>query len=406
MSEETILMKGTAPPAEDEPGKPGDQKFAPAAGAPIRGAWDWLWGRPSWDQAQDRIVHQFALAAQELREPAELHAQFVACAGRLAEAERVELLQDQGPGRPVSVVATWPPEFRVSAALQPKPAAGSAPAALDGRPLNSDEFQAFTDSHGRGRSSLLLVPMRCGGGLMGTLKIWAKLDKKRTWHPKLVRKLTILATLAGACERALKSARLTDIAIARDPVTGLQSAQFLGAYLAQALDPETPRYSSMVLICIGLSRLPRIRDEHGAEVVDAMLQRVARTIVQTVRGSDIVARHDDRIVIALGGAKLADALKVARSVEHAIFEAGVVSAVSFRLSSAIGIAAFPDHAHDAESLLEAVFSAQEMAKQSRRDRIHLAIGKTKSPMAIYEPVDTEASPTPNGSYDYERTFDP
>ncbi len=190
----------------------------------------------------------------------------------------------------------------------------------------------------------------------------------------MMRKLTVLTSMGAAAERALRSSRKTDLAVARDPVTGLQNTHFMAAYLTHALDLEASPPKPVSLLCVGISKLQRIGEEHGSEMVDAILQCAAQSVVQTVRQSDIVARHDDRIVVALLSSSVADALRVARSVQHAIFEAGVASAVSFKLTCSVGVAGFPEHAHDAESLLDAVFAAYETARQTRKERVSLPPG--------------------------------
>ncbi len=76
-------------------------------GRAARGSWFWLSRMLRGAGEEDRLLHEFALLLQEVREPSEIHSELVACAGKLALAERVELLQDQGPGRPVRLLARW-----------------------------------------------------------------------------------------------------------------------------------------------------------------------------------------------------------------------------------------------------------------------------------------------------------
>jgi diguanylate cyclase len=86
-----------------------------------------------------------------------------------------------------------------------------------------------------------------------------------------------------------------------DPLTGLYNRRGLNAALAAVLPHATPQ-QSVAMYMMDLDGFKPVNDQHGHDVGDELLERIAERLRHTVRGSDIVARvgGDEFVVVATG----------------------------------------------------------------------------------------------------------
>ena len=222
-----------------------------------------------------------------------------------------------------------------------------------------------------GSHPVLTIPLRFGGRHVGSLRL--AIDRRR-WTDRQRQQLEALAALAAAAELA-RSARPAGWATFRrripcDSVTGLPTAAFLDAHLAQALALTKRRKESLTLLAVSIDGLDRLRDRDGPEFAGMALGLAARAVAGTLRASDLVVRLDgDRLVAVLPGAGKTDAIRVGEVIRRAVAEAGIASSVPTTLTASIGIATFPDDAHTPRGLLTACEQAlQEGAKSNRHSR--------------------------------------
>jgi diguanylate cyclase (GGDEF)-like protein len=283
------------------------------------------------------VVPEYVELTRGLRTVSEMRQALVRVAFRLSEAKRVELDVYDGPEGVARRVATWPPP-------------GSAEWQGD---LEDSAYDATEVG------SPLCLSLRFGGRSHGTLRLIP--GRRRRWPSRLIRRLTAVCALAGAVERI--SGPAGDDDAARDPVTGAFNAAFLSAFLTQAVAQARRRGEPLSVLCAGADWLEGVREEHGTEIADSAVRRMARAMAATLRASDVVARLDDgRLIALLPAAALADAMRVAESVRRAIIEAGLTAATPAPLTSSIGVAAYPDHAADAGHLLAAAREALARAR--------------------------------------------
>ncbi len=221
-----------------------------------------------------------------------------------------------------------------------------------------------------GSAAGLLVPLRFAGRRLGLLRVVPR--RPRPWPRALARRLEALAAMAAAAELALGAAldaldevepRASGAGLVRDPATGLHSASFLDAYLAQALALSRRRREPLALIVIEPDGLEAVRDRDGPEFADSALDLAGRAVTGTLRSSDLVARLDrDRLAAVLPGAARPDAHRLAGLLGDAIAEAGIASATDPPLTATLGVAGFPDDASDAASLRLAAVEALALAR--------------------------------------------
>ena len=121
-----------------------------------------------------------------------------------------------------------------------------------------------------------------------------------------------------------------------------RDAPFLRAFLPYALAQARRRHEPLSLFYVSVDRLAAIRELHGPEIAAAAVERVAETMVQALRASDVVARLDDgRLIAVLPYADHEDAPAVAEAVRAAIASSGVASRTMPVLTASIGVASYP-----------------------------------------------------------------
>ena len=320
---------------------------------------------------EERILQEFLEFVQDSRDPVKIQGELTASAGRIAGARRVQLFEHVGMGNPPRLIATWPFPSRILGQKKSDDTNAKLYAGSKARFSGDDSIDSGR-ALGEG-SSALSLPLRSGGQLIGMLRVDGMKRGRSGWTPAIVRRLSILCALAAAATQSLKSSRLTDAATARDPATGLHNANFLAALLSYSLAADNPTRRKFSLLALSIDQINRIRDELGSVIEPTVLQNAARTLVRTLRASDVTARYDtDRFVAVLTGAETINAVKVAESIRHAVAEAGVATAIPFRLSCSIGVAGFPEHADQADDLLDTAFKALDIAVKQGGDRVVVA----------------------------------
>ena len=159
---------------------------------------------------------------------------------------------------------------------------------------------------------------------------------------------------------------LTDAA-RRDPLTELYNRRGFEEVFEVELERARRASGALSLIVGDLDRFKRVNDEHGHDVGDEVLRRVAATMGSTKRSFDCAAR--------IGGEEFA--LLAPDSDEHGayILAERVRSEIERAfgeevgpLTISLGIATFPLHGQGPESLLRAADQALYAAKRLGRNR--------------------------------------
>jgi len=220
--------------------------------------------------------------------------------------------------------------------------------------------QASSSSSGQ----MLRIPVCSGDRLLGALHLVP--SRSRPLSAALVRRLTTLCAMAASARINLRADRLVDPA--KEDM--FRNAPFLRAFLPYALAQARRRHEPLSLFYVSVDRLAAIRDLHGPEIAAAAVDRVAETMVQSLRASDVVARLDDgRLIAVLPYAGQENVLAVAEAVRTSIASGGVASKTMPVLTATIGVASYPHNALDLVSLNLAAAAALAHARGLGRDRV-------------------------------------
>jgi diguanylate cyclase (GGDEF)-like protein len=129
-------------------------------------------------------------------------------------------------------------------------------------------------------------------------------------------------------------------------------------------------------LCVALIDLDHfgvINKEHGWPTGDQVLRRVATTIMQSIRGSDWVARYGgEEICIVMPGTRLESALIVSERIRSSIETMKIesTSGAAINVTLSIGVVALnPATDPTARSLVERVSQRTLAAKATGRNRV-------------------------------------
>jgi diguanylate cyclase (GGDEF)-like protein/PAS domain S-box-containing protein len=200
--------------------------------------------------------------------------------------------------------------------------------------------------------------------------------------------LRMQGTLQDITDRKRAEERIQQLAL-YDALTGLPNRNLFREELGHAVSRSERNEDILVLLSLDLDRFKRINDTLGHEVGDLLLQEAGRRLSQTLRQSDLVARHDGEdkgCCIARQGADeftallsnlndAQDAAKVARRVIDALAEPFHLAGTEIVLGASVGIAVYPLDGGDAESLLKNADAARHYAKQHGKNRYEYYNGK-------------------------------
>ena len=221
----------------------------------------------------------------------------------------------------------------------------------------------------------IYAPLIVDGRAVGVLS--AHSAEPRTFAESDLSLLTIVARyLTGAIEVVRLHAALKDSA-AKDALTGLANRRSFLDRLAAEVARGQRRGETLSVVVLDLDGFGIINDVHGHAAGDALLVRVAQTLTEQIRRSDLIARlGSDEFGLVLPDTKQAQALKLLSRLQKAAIPVPRAGQPSTPLSFSFGIAVWPKDAQTPESLLRDA-EVRVRAMRRRPDRGSPQRGKTR-----------------------------
>jgi len=185
---------------------------------------------------------------------------------------------------------------------------------------------------------------------------------------------SLIPALAHHVEIAFTNAWLYNMAIT-DELTNLYTKRHFQTKLASLEENYRMTGEGFAVMMIDLDRFKRINDTHGHVIGDRMLSELAGLIRSNLRMGEIPCRYGgDEFVVLLPINDITTVRMVAERVHRSISEywfeyEGIER---FRMTASIGVACCPQHAAGASELVMVADSALYRAKESGRDRVHVA----------------------------------
>ncbi|HKM53531.1 MAG TPA: GGDEF domain-containing protein [Isosphaeraceae bacterium] len=149
----------------------------------------------------------------------------------------------------------------------------------------------------------------------------------------------------------------------------IQDATFLNAVLPFAVGQARRHNEPISLLCVSVDRLSGIHELLGKHRAHQAVHNVGVHIAGMIRETDIVARlDDDRIVVVLPRARIADAVRIGQKICRTIETNSNVLPELPALTVSIGTAEYPSCADNFYALLDAADHALTKAVAQGRNR--------------------------------------
>jgi diguanylate cyclase len=104
-----------------------------------------------------------------------------------------------------------------------------------------------------------------------------------------------------------------------DPLTEVGNRKFFNQELARAMSEAGVNRVPLTLLIVDIDHFKKFNDTHGHLVGDQVLRLVARTLVENLKGRDVIARYGgEEFVILLPQTRAVDAEKVANQLRNAL----------------------------------------------------------------------------------------
>jgi diguanylate cyclase (GGDEF)-like protein len=168
------------------------------------------------------------------------------------------------------------------------------------------------------------------------------------------------------------NAELAELAVT-DALTGVHNRRHFMMRASEELKRCRRHKHSFGLLMIDADHFKRINDTLGHPQGDRVLVAIARTVRETLRETDLVARFGgEEFVVGLPETTLDHAAYVAEKLRSAI-EACVVEGMDRPFTVSIGVCAYPaSKPESVEEMLELADAALYQAKTNGRNRVEIA----------------------------------
>lgn len=251
---------------------------------------------------------------------------------------------------------------------EPRPEGLTYHIARTGEMLVIEDMQKhplYTDAPAGWSGSIISIPLKMGDRVIGVMN----LARTRTGEFTLseIRLLTLLADQAAI---AIINARLHQAVSHQarsDVLTGLPNRRALDERLDDEIKRSARSRRFFCVIMMDLDGFKQINDTYGHDVGDDVLRQVARSLRETLRASDFLARYGgDELTLVLSETDLNQAKVVVEKVNDnlASLVVQLPNGKTTTMGISGGMALYPRHAHTAPGLIRAADEALYRAKRS------------------------------------------
>jgi len=227
----------------------------------------------------------------------------------------------------------------------------------------------YTEDEGKSHPllSALSIPLEGVDGIIGVLTLYhAEKDFFTSDHLRIL--LAISSKMSLAIENAIKY-RQAENSATTDYLTGLPNARSLFLQLDRELARSKRNDSSLIVMVCDMNGFKQINDRFGHLEGNRVLEIFARSLKETCREYDYVARMggDEFVMVAPGLTPETAQTKAAHLRDLAV-QAGRQVCNEDILSLSIGQAVYPQDGLDAEALLAEADRRMYVEKQGRPNR--------------------------------------
>jgi diguanylate cyclase (GGDEF)-like protein len=226
--------------------------------------------------------------------------------------------------------------------------------------LGDDQLR--TDLRAAGTKDAIVVPLRSGGAVIGTLEVAGRMGDATYFTEEDAR---LLETIAAHASVAVENARLVDrlrFDANHDTLTGLPNRRRMMQALEEAVKVRAPGEVVAVMV-FDVDGLRDVNDSLGHAAGDKLLVEFGRRLRDLCPPAALVGRlGGDKFAVTLRMPGVDAATAMATSLRESVNLPMEFGSLSLDLDSAAGISVHPDHGSDPASLLQQADVAAHAAK--------------------------------------------
>ena len=214
---------------------------------------------------------------------------------------------------------------------------------------------------------LVVVPLRVGGEVIGTLNIGRMGEAEAHFTPDEFELVKLFAGQASIALQTAEAIQAAELRADRDALTGLLNHGAFQAAVDDLLERGRQGASTFALLMLDLDGFKSFNDTRGHPAGDRLLRAVGSALKAAVREHDRVYRYGgDEFSILLPGVDREEAQAVADRLASGV--AALTGEDDARgVSISIGIAVFPGDSRIKDDLVTLADAELYLAKASRRD---------------------------------------
>ncbi len=243
---------------------------------------------------------------------------------------------------------------------------------VDGRVAEAAAAVFSEDLRVQGLRSLLVLPLPCGGEVLGTLVLGSQ--DADAYDGGARARLEVVAHSAAVTLKNAERFELIRRMATVDGLTGLCNHRQFQVRYEESVARARRTGQPLAVLLMDIDHFKAVNDTYGHPAGDEVLRGVAARLADTVREVDLVARYGgEEFVALLEGCGTEGALAMGERIRDAIarepLAAGGDQHLDITLS--LGVACFPCHGEHREALLEPAAQALYAAKRGGRNRVRL-----------------------------------
>ncbi len=192
-----------------------------------------------------------------------------------------------------------------------------------------------------------------------------------------------------------------DALVRRDPVTGLGNRRYYTEQLEHELRRAGRTRQPFSLLAVDLDDFGKVRELHGADASDALLRRVAATLIDVApEGATVIRRGGDLFCVLIPGTSREQAEPVANALRVGIAK---LSDDAGHVAAGVGVATYPTDAADAEVLRHVAIWRVREDKERRRG---VPGGRRATDPPLFVPPDPASASEPLQVFGRPAQIDP
>ncbi len=218
--------------------------------------------------------------------------------------------------------------------------------------------------------SILCIPITVGAGpeaeVIGLLYIENNQSSYAFTEQRVETLEIICLSVAGRLELSRKAVT--------DSLTGLYNRGHFQMTLAKELSLARRKERPVSLLLIDIDHFKKVNDECGHQVGDEVIKHVARTIKESCRETDVVARYGgEEMVVILTETSIEQATVVAERIRRTLEEQPLHHGDRVvKATASLGVAVNDGQRKEPESLIKAADDALYRSKANGRNRVTIA----------------------------------